>query len=109
MHAIVHTTHLTMAVHGNDHLVARQAMSDGGLVLDMRASAASRCQQMKLVSSCGGAASAGVPGSALWEEVSNVVELEVVTGKEEEEGCSSGDDHRSLTAVGAGWDPTKAI
>ncbi|KAI4967842.1 hypothetical protein ZWY2020_014000 [Hordeum vulgare] len=69
MHAIMHTTHLTMAAHSNDHLVARQAMSDGGLVLDMRASAASRCQQMKLVSSCVGAASAGVPGSALWEEV----------------------------------------
>uniref|UniRef100_A0A453T966 FAD-binding PCMH-type domain-containing protein n=1 Tax=Aegilops tauschii subsp. strangulata TaxID=200361 RepID=A0A453T966_AEGTS len=45
------------------------AMSEGGLVLDMRAGAASRRQQMKLVSSGGGAAFADVPGGALWEEV----------------------------------------
>ncbi|XP_037466675.1 cytokinin dehydrogenase 11-like [Triticum dicoccoides] len=67
--AAARTTHLTVAARGNGHSVAGQAMSEGGLVLDMRAGAASRRLQMKLVSPGGGAAFADVPGGALWEEV----------------------------------------
>ncbi|KAI4992804.1 hypothetical protein ZWY2020_007117 [Hordeum vulgare] len=62
------TRHDTLPAHGNGHSVVGRAMSNGGLVLDMRAGATSRRQQMKLVSSCGGAAFADVPGGALWEE-----------------------------------------
>lgn len=66
------TPHLTVAARGNGHSVAGQAMAEGGLVLDMRALAASSRRggaQMQLVQCPDGRFAADVPGGALWEEV----------------------------------------
>ncbi|KAG8047578.1 hypothetical protein GUJ93_ZPchr0008g11657 [Zizania palustris] len=62
--AATRTAHLTVAARGNGHSVAGQAMSGGGLVLDMRALP----RRMQLVRLADGIF-ADVPGGALWEEV----------------------------------------
>ncbi|EEC83684.1 hypothetical protein OsI_29488 [Oryza sativa Indica Group] len=93
--AAARTAHLTVAARGNGHSVAGQAMARGGLVLDMRALP----RRMQLVVAPSGEKFADVPGGALWEEVSNVAQLEVVTGDGECHVCSRSADPDLFFAV----------
>ncbi|CBI20721.3 unnamed protein product, partial [Vitis vinifera] len=81
--AAARSSNLTVAARGNGHSINGQAMADRGLVIDMRT-----MEERIEVVSCGGADYVDVSGGALWEDTSNVTEMEVVTGKAETLVCS---------------------
>ncbi|KAI4377014.1 hypothetical protein MLD38_014711 [Melastoma candidum] len=68
--AVLCSGDLTVAARGNGHSINGQAMSDQGLVVDMRTAEADRFQI--LAEGPNGIGYAVVPGGALWEDVLRV-------------------------------------
>ncbi|KAK3438533.1 hypothetical protein EUGRSUZ_C03157 [Eucalyptus grandis] len=68
--AALRSPSLTVAARGNGHSINGQAMSDGGLVVDMRAAGAGHFQVVVGAGAgAGGAHYAVVAGGALWDDV----------------------------------------